>query len=529
MQESRQTHQLMPISSNTGWLYWPLGRLIVLGSFLLPIALSLIVNLGWLGLIMGAIGLVLIWPFPSKHGYGYQALHVALLSRKERRRRKRLGSYRTPALKEVLVHSDTGKASHKPVEFVQPQIIPLEGGSAGFLTEIYTPANNRHTFYAMGEGQGELVASDPDQILVHSSAFARTMANLSDDYGTDLYGALIFTRVPYNLEDAVHFLRGMDASREQAAPEPQSQRLLAQLRKQRELQQDNFRAMEQQADNATDFVSAIGLSVGRPRSWSKYPLDQIPAKEIRDAIGYKLIDQLNNDLASRGVKHIRRATPYDVSLLLKASLDLTELDSLYADWFTDKMNERSGLLKSFSDSLVMSSGFLPQDWSPSHTYLRIGDSYHRMFIVPGFPYREVPAGLLQYLFNAPEDIWYGISTVYKTIPIERERRRVKLKRSDQDSKRHDRYQRGSSASAEEEDEAFVVDSMDQRLYNSTSEAVQMNMLATVTAGSVDELNEASEKLKRMFRRVHLPLTPIKGEARQVPFRLASLGIRSDRI
>jgi hypothetical protein len=57
----------------------------------------------------------------------------------------------------------------------------------------------------------------------------------------------------------------------------------------------------------------------------------------------------------------------------------------------------------------------------------------------------------------------------------------------------------------------------------------MNLLACVSSGSLEGLEEASSMLRRMFRQVNLSLQPVVGRSLQIPVRLAMLGIRTEHI
>jgi len=169
------------------------------------------------------------------------------------------------------------------------------------------------------------------------------------------------------------------------------------------------------------------------------------------------------------------------------------------------------------------------EWRAGTSYLRIGDTYTRMFFVPGFPNREVPAGFMQHLFNSPYDIWYQLSVIYETISQEHEKRRINLKKTGQDAKRINRVERGSSGSIEREFEEQVTREEEAQLFFSAGEAVKMNLLASVSSDSLSDLKDSEVRLRQMFREVGLDLQVVRPISLQVPTRLAMFGIRTDRL
>lgn len=527
MSDARRNVQLMPIGNNSGWSYWPLPRKLILASFVLAALMAVFLGLSWVALGSFLTGFALIWPSPDNRQYIYQSIIEKQRNIKERVRNRREGPYRTSGLKEILSPNDAGVVRRKRLEHVQPQIIPLEGGTYGFLPEVYTPANGRHVLYAVADGHGAAVSGSPDRIISVSNAFSRVLAEVASEAGPGVYGALIHQRVPYSIEKAVAYfeefrLKIMGDVSDEASLAPDQQNML-------QRQRDYLTLLARKAEQSNDFMSSIALSVPRPRSWSKSPIDRIPSSDIRKALGYRMIELLTERLNDLKVTGVRRASPYDLATILTASTDLTEIHSLYADKHVDMSRERSGELVNFADSLVMRRGFIPPDWEPHSKYLRIGGTYHRMFFIPDFPNQAIDAGLLQHLFNGPYGIWYGFSTVYETIPIEKERRRATRRRREQDSRSLERAQRGSSGGAKEASEAQTISTLDEMLYRSRDDAVKANFFAWANGDTLDNLEEASGVLRKMFRDVQLPLQPVVGQSLQVPVRLASLGVRSDQL
>lgn len=515
MTEPRTT-QFMPWLTNGGWTYWPLTRVLIASSFGAAFIASMPLGLWWLGAICALIGFVLIAPAPTNRQYVYQFIRELWANRREKRRERKRGPYRSRELREVLFETDDERQERQRLDPVQPQFIPLAGGARGYLAEISTPLNGRHTMFAVADSHGEAVASDPEQLVVVGDAFAGVLKEATAEYGPGLYGSLFFQRVPTDIEDALAYF---DRQRFQSDGE-------AVLK----LQQTYSEALAHQIDSSGGFYSGIGISVPRPRSWNKAKsLDQLADDDIRKAAGYKLTELLVNRLDAIGVKGARRPNPYETVLLLRAGLDVADIEHMYADWYVDRVNEREGHLKSFSDSLVMQSGPLPDDWAAAPTYLRVGGSYHRTFFVPGYPNQQVPAGLMQHLYNAPYDIWYGVSEVYETIDATGEKRRMKLRQLEQDAKRIDRQARGASTRPEQQEEEALTHEADSQLHFSRGGAIKKNLLASVSAMSLQGLQESEAQLRKMFRGVDLSLQTVKGRSLQVPVKLAMLGIRSDRV
>lgn len=515
MSDARTT-QFMPWVTNSGWTYWPLSRIAVLGSFVIALVISLPLGFWWLGMISLLVGVGLVSPAPTNRQYVYQFIGEIYYNWREKRREKRRGPYRSRELKEVLFETDDQRTKRKAVEPVQPQFVPLQGGARGYLTEVSTPGNGRHTLFTLADSHGEAVASNPEQLVVAADQFSGVLKGAAREYGVGLYASLFFMRVPTDVEDALSYFERQRFDSDDNAVQA--------------LQASYSQALAQQIDSTGGFFSGIGISVPRPRSWNKAKsLDQLTDEEIRKAIGYRVSDLLASRLDAIGVSGVRRPTPYEATMLLRAGLDVAEIERMYIDWFVDRRNEREGKLKDFSDSLVMQSGPIPDDWSVAHNYLRVGSTYHRMFFVPGYADRHVPAGLMQHLYNAPQDIWYGISEVYETISASGEQRRMKYRRLKQDADRAGRAQRGASARVEQREEESLTDEAESLLFYSRGEAIKKNLLASVSATSLQGLAESEVALRNMFRDVNLAIQPVNGRSLQIPVKLAMLGIRSDKV
>jgi len=230
-----------------------------------------------------------------------------------------------------------------------------------------------------------------------------------------------------------------------------------------------------------------------------------------------------------GATRPRRPTPFEAITLLNGTLDPSTIEQLYLDSYFDTERMKNEELTTFEESLLMQRGILPPDWQPEHTYLRIGDTYCRMFFVPDYPDPFVEAGLMRALVNASEDIWYGVSFNYETQNVGTERRRMKVRRNEADSRRIDRGKAGRSTSVAEEERDSLEEQYERIQHYSRGGVIKLNTIAWVNSASLEGLEASEDRLAQIFRNVGLPLQRVTGRSLQVPVRLSAYGIRSEKV
>lgn len=276
-----------------------------------------------------------------------------------------------------------------------------------------------------------------------------------------------------------------------------------------------------------DFICFATISTYRPEGWSKLKPSQLPRDEIIKSKGYKLTAELISRLDSLGVHHVHRPDPYESALLLRGNLDIMNLPNLYRDAFVDKRSKGLQGFRTIEDSMVLAEGALPSEDElvARRTYLEVaGSTYSSVLFCPGFTRRRADPSYMQHVLQMPPELWGGLTLIYKTAPARAEEVRQTWNRWEQDSKSFRRRSRGSSARAREQDELSRIEEEDSALYDSDGDAVHLNLLATVSAQSPDELEVAIDALKNAYRPTNIPLREIKGDTQQWEARLATLGI-----
>lgn len=517
MSDTPNQTQFTPWITNGGWTYWPSGRRYIALTGLVTLLASIPVGMILVGIGFALICLLLILKSPINRQFVYHAFTEQHRNYKERRRDKKRGPYRTRELRDIIVTDDEGNRKRQVTNLVQPNIIPLNKGESGFLTEIHTPDTGSHTLYVMAGGLGPSISGSPEDVVDMGEAFASVLKVVDADYGdSGLTGVLFFDRRPTNAQSVINYYERKGV----VSDDPSFQAIGANLRER----------IINQIDTTGDLQAGVAICLPRPRSWNKAKsLDTLPTSDVVAAPAYRATELLMQGLPGIGTSEVHRPTPFEAALLIRGGLDVTQTHELYLDYDADITRQKSGELASFDDSLLMQGGILPDDWSPMRSYLRIGDSFTRMFFVPNYPDRRVLGGVMQQLFEAPQDIWYGISIVYQTMGNKGERYRNRMRRFASDAKQIERAKRGSSSSAEQIDQESSIREADTLLFYSGGRTIKQNLLTYVSASSLAGLEEASTLLRQIFRDVNLPLQPVVGRSLQIPVRLAMLGINQERV
>jgi hypothetical protein len=508
--------QPLPQLSNSGWLYWPKARTIILALAILQFVISIPLGVAPISLVIAAVMVLLIWKSPNNRQFVYQVFEQFYADRKEKRHARKRGPYRTKALREVIYFDGDVKTT-KPLEGpVEPGFIPLEGGKSGFLTEIRTMATGEHTLYVILDGYGAAGSGDPDDLRAANQSLVEALKEIGNEYGPGLSVSLSFARVPTNPTEALEYVE-----RRLAETDSELGRQLA----------DNIaEAMANQIDMSGDTFLAIAIRAPRPRSWNKAKSpSEIQTHEILQAPAYKLSEILIQRLRSMGADRPRRPTPFEAITFIHGTLDPTTIEHLYLDAYADNKRMETGELETFEESVLMKRGILPPDWQPEPTFLRIGDTYCRMFFVPEYPDPFVEAGLMRELVHAPEDIWYGISYAYETQNVGTEMKRTRFRHNEGDSRRLERATSGRSATAADEDREMLESQHERIQYYSRGGVIKLNTLAWVNSASLEGLNEAEVRLARIFRGVGLSLQRVPGQSLQVQVRLMAYNIKSEKV
>lgn len=508
--------QPLPQMTNSGWLYWPKARRIILAVAVLQFIVSIPLGLAPLALFIAAFMVGLIWKSPNNRQFVYQLFEQLWADRKEKRHIQKRGPYRSKALRDVL-YSDDGVESKIRLEGpVEPSFIPLESGRLGFLTEVRSTATNEHTLYVVMDGFSAAASGNPDDLAAANQIAVEALKEIGSQYGAGLSVALNFARVPVNPHEAFAFIE-----RRQAETESDLGQLLS---------SNLAQAMANQIDMDGDTLITLAIRAPRPKSWNKAKSPaEIRTHEIVQAPAYKLTEILIERFRAAGADRPRRPTPYEAIIRLHGVLDPSTIEELYLDMFADLKRTETGELKKFDQSLLGKRGVLPPDWEPGHTHLRIGDTFSRMFFVPHYPDPFVTAGRMRELINVDVDIWYGITFAYETQNVGTESRRMSLRRNESDSRRLERAQSGRSATVEDEDREQLEWQQERMQYYSRGGVIKLNTIAWVNSTDLSLMDEAAERLTEIFRRVGLPLQRVPGRSLQVPVRLMAHGIKSQRV
>lgn len=508
--------QPLPQLTNSGWMYWPRTRMIILALAALQFVVAIPLGLAPFALITTVLMVALIWRSPNNRQFVYQVFEQKYADWKEKRRARKRGPYRTKALREV-VYYDGGVKKTKPLEGpVEPGFIPLEGGKSGFLTEIRAMATGEHTLFVIMDGYGAAASGDPDDLRDANQAAVEALKEVGNEYGPGLSVACFYVRVPTNPTEAFEYIRRRLAETESSLGQ--------------DLSENIAEAMANQIDMSGDTFIGVAIRAPRPKSWNKAKSPaEITTSDILQAPAYKLTEVLIQRFKSIGVDRPRRPTPFEAIPMIHGTLDPSTIEHLYLDAFADEQRMQEGKLETFDQSLLMKRGILPPDWDPEPTYLRIGDTYCRMFFVPDYPDPFVEAGLMRELVSAPEDIWYGISFPYETQNVGSEMRRTKLRHNEADTRRFQRAQSGRSATVADEDRDQLENQQARIQYYSRGGVIKLNTLAWVCSANLEGLDESEERLRRIFRRAGFSLDRVAGRSLQVPVRLMAYGIKSEEV
>lgn len=509
--------QRMPTYTNNGWTYWPLKRIVVAAIALVT---GLIVFaawavgfrgyfLGWIALFVLLVGAALVAPIGALGFFGYQTVDVMRANKRAKKRKP----FRTQSLRDILEDpDDDSKPKRASIEVIEPNIIPLAEGKRGYITELRTPGNKRHTFLTVGKGIGAGIAESPSKAKSVSDNFGHVLKQIADEHGTNLRGALYFLRVPPNFTQAIAwYMRRKFETDNPAVLNTQA---------------IYDRALIEAQQNTGNLHAGIGISVPRPSEWSKGITDDA----VRRSLGYQITETLAQRLNLAMAYDIKRPDPFETAMVVHGMTDTLGLDNFYWNWFQDKELQSQKDVIDFSESLVMQSGIIPSGWVRGHSYLRVNDTLSRTFYVPKFPYAKIPVGLLNTLYNPNEtNLMYGISAVYTVRSAQWEERRNNLRRAHVDAKNADRRRRGASARASEKAETRELDEMDDFLYASQGQGISMRLMAFTPGGDWEQLGRNDATLRAMFRGngLNLPLVPIVDRSLQVAARCAMFGVAAD--
>lgn len=516
MSYDTETTQPLPQMTNSGWLYWPKARSIILAVAVLQFIISIPLGLAPVALITSGLMVGLIWKAPNNRQFVYQMFEQLYADHKEMRRAKKQGPYRTKALRDVIYYEGDEKST-KPLDGpVEPGFIPLEGGKSGFLTEVRSTATNEHTLYVFLDGYGAAGSGDPDDLRNANQVLVEALKEVGSQYGAGLSAVLTYARVPVNPQEAYAWIKRRLAETDSE--------LGSKLR-------DNLKeVMANQSDMNGDVFLTIAIRAPRPKSWNKAKsLADITTHDVLQAPAYKLTEVLIRRFKSMGADRPRRPTPYEAIVYLHGTLDPSTIEHLYLDSFADNKRTQDGKLETFDQSVLVKRGILPPDWQPEHTHLRIGDTFCRMFFVPNYPDPFVEAGLMRELVQAREDIWYGISFAYETQNVGTETKRIKLRRNESDSRRLERAQSGRSSDVADEHRDMLEVEQERIQYYSRGGVIKLNTVSWVNSTKLDMMSEAEERLRNIYRTVGLPLQRVAGRSLQVPVRLMALGIKSQKV
>lgn len=508
--------QPLPQLTNSGWMYWPRTRAFILLLAIVQFVVSIPLGLAPIGLIIAAFMIGLISKAPNNRQFVYQWFEQLYADRKEKRRARKYGPYRTKPLRDVIYSTDTGTSTVPLSGPVEPGFIPLEGGASGYLTEVRTPLTDEHTFCVTLDGYAAAAVGDSYDLRAANQAIVDTLKEVGGQHGAGLSGSLFYARVPTSLTEATAYIERRGAETETAL----GQRLAENISE----------ALGNQSDTNGDVFIGVALRAPRPKSWNKAktPAD-ISTNEILRAPAYRLSEVVLRRFKSMGATRPRRPTPFEAITLLNGTLDPSTIEQLYLDSYSDTERMKNGKLTTFEESLLMRRGILPPDWQPEHTYLRIGDTYCRMFFVPDYPDPFVEAGLMRAIVNAPEDIWYGVSFNYETQNVGTERLRMKIRRNEADSRRIDRGKTGRSTSVAEEERDSLEEQHERIQHYSRGGVIKLHTIAWVNSASLEGLEASEDRLAQIFRNVGLPLQRVTGRSLQVPVRLSAYGIRSEKV
>ncbi len=515
MSHENNAVQPLPQLSNSGWMYWPQARIVIAAVAVLQFMVAIPLGLTIAALIIGALMMTLILKSPNNRQFVYQVFAQFYADIKEKRRAHKRGPYRTKALRDVLYY-DKGMTK-KPLKGpVEPGFVPLEGGASGYLTEVISRATGEHTLYLLLDGYSAAASGDSHDLWAANQVLVDALKEVGSEYGAGLSVALTYARVPTNLTEAFAFI----------------ERRLAETDSElgRELANNLAEAMANQSDMNGDTFMFVAIRAPRPKSWNNAASpSEIPSQEILQAPAYRLSEILLQRLRAMGADRPRRPTPFEAITCIHGILDPSTIEELYLDAFADTKRMKGGELEKFEDSVMMNRGILPPDWQPEPSHLRIGDTYTRMFFVTEYPDPFVTAGLMRHLVHAPEDIWYGVTFMYETQNTGHEIRRIKLRHNEGDSRRFERAQSGRSSTAADEDRDMLEGQQERMQYYSRGGVIKLNTLAWVSSSSVEGMSEAATRLTRIFRDVGLPLNRVPGRSLQVPVRLATMGLRSEKV
>ena len=515
MTDSEREWQSLPAHTTQGWRYRPRFRGWI-GAATLFLFLVLFPANQPVALLVLAIGVLLVIPSTNGRTFMYTELVTAWFNARLRGRKGRLGSVRV----DHVLYSDDDYLDRIKTSPIEVNFLPMDNVGEEFLTEVYTPDNNRHTLYVLFDSWGNAHINDAEAMLDQTESFGQACRNLAASYGPDLRASMFKFTVPH---DPTRELAYFEANRYHPAPDEEGAEHVAWL------QEDFKEAIRLQEDFAVDYICGISVTVVRPKEWSRLKPQNLRTANIVASMGYQLTEQLIAYLRTHGAANVRRLDPYESAILFRGTLDPESLPDMYRRWHEDRRRFGTHGFRTLEDSMVLANGAFPkpQEFVVKRDYLRVADrSYHRTFYSPEFTRRRVEVGAMQRLFELSPDLMAGITLTYRTGDPKFEQKVMKYRLNEADVKRYRRETKQKRTRASEEDYEVQLREEDYALYFSGGDTLHLHLLATHPGRELEQLDWRSEGLKRHFTGTTVPMEAVRGEAVEFQVLMEAHGIPS---
>ena len=505
----------LPGRRSLGYFDWPRNRLIWVASFVM-LGLATYWNgfIALMFLVIGAVGAM-----PTHSGYGYQLLPQMYRGWKQMRQ---FGEVFTQDFDDTLVELDSTPQEKSQRERRRPFQVKLEGvpvpsesGNSGILGLISNPHTDQDTIIVEGLGWGEAATGDPIDRMITDQNLGSTLKNLANMSESTVTMSLIFSSRPPDRQPAAEFL-GERIHPDVWNPKTPEDEALKHAR---------VRTLDAIYDRGTKTRMAISLTAKRPRSWHKGKLDELPLEDIRDAPINHLSAILKDGLIGNGVKGVKRLGLLDLNAFVHGLFDIADIENFYEDLAVDRKAEREGLLSRPEESLTLMRGPWPRENRSAVKSCSTDGTYHRMLVLDNLQQTSVPAGFFQRMLTL-QGVWYTITVSAHTVPVKADLRKARDERAKQLARTSGTNRRGDQVLSRPQDEvaAAAADRHHHELYMSGSKGVRYQVVASVSAESLQALDHAEKLFHNHFRQMRMVFEPVRGRARQMPALLSTLGV-----
>lgn len=504
----------LPNTTTAGWRYrrWIRNVLVVLPFFVL--LASFLVNLIWVGVVLFLALTPLSLAARNGRTFLYMEAVAAWLSLKLSRRGGRLAK---TSVKAVLYEDDRDDISRTGASPVRVNFLSLDSGpyerGRDYVTEVQTPDNGLHTMYVLFDHMGKLVVGNRQDLADQQQAFGEILRLLANNYGPGLHVRLFSIPARYD------FVSQLQWTMSSWVDEDYPNKAM--------LERNNLEAFDAITKDSISFLTGVSISTRRPKGWNKIEPDQIRVRDIVQSDCYRLSETLIQLLEQFGATNVRRPNPYEMTVLLRGSLDVTLQDELYRARYEDEAKLSHDDFKMLDDSMTLQLGVFPfeDEFVLKHDYLRVSErTYSRTYHVPAFMQDTVEADTLQHLYDQATAIGATVTVGYRVANAREEQKHHNFRRREMRRKQLSRQEKGEFETAKDRAETERVLAEEERLYETGGDTVHIIMLLSISATSLDDLEEASEELRLLFQQSLLELEAVRGTAAQIVAKMEAIGI-----